>query len=175
MVTSRFSMYFDDQYLCDLCGAIRRGVPSYGWWKSLLPPGWCSKDEAHACSHDCLELLGLHGAGHRCLAVHCPWEVPTALPPGMLPFEHVYFIQAGENGPIKIGHTVDVRARLKNLQTAHYETLGVIAWWAGTRDDEAAAHAALATHRIRGEWFHPADEVYRYAMLRLPWPELEDE
>jgi len=35
----------------------------------------------------------------------------------------VYFIQRGEDGPIKIGWSNSVRTRLATLQTAHHERL----------------------------------------------------
>ena len=71
---------------------------------------------------------------------------------------HVYFIQAGEGGPIKIGVAKDVEKRLKGLQTASPKTLvllasipvrGSIKAYAMERD----FHFRLSGYRIRGEWF----------------------
>ncbi len=39
------------------------------------------------------------------------------------------------------------------------ETLRLLAFIAGTRDDERKLHIKLAAHRIRGEWFHPHQDV----------------
>lgn len=38
----------------------------------------------------------------------------------------VYFVQAGEAGPVKIGWATDPRARIADLQTGHYEPLRLI-------------------------------------------------
>ena len=64
----------------------------------------------------------------------------------------VYLIQAGENGPIKIGRAVDPERRLRGLQCAHYETLTLRRVWPGDWAEEVALHRAFADFRIRGEW-----------------------
>lgn len=71
----------------------------------------------------------------------------------------VYFIQAGASGPIKIGVSVDPISRMAQMQTGMPETLRLLAFIAGTRDDERKLHIKLAAHRIRGEWFHPHQDV----------------
>ncbi len=68
----------------------------------------------------------------------------------------VYFIQAGDSGPVKIGKTNDVNKRLRALQTAHADTLHV----RHVLNDVSAVmetrlHERFAEHRIRGEWFKP--------------------
>jgi len=50
----------------------------------------------------------------------------------------VYFIRAGEAGPIKIGIARDPGSRLSTLQTGHYETLFIAAITAGGASQEAA-------------------------------------
>jgi len=78
----------------------------------------------------------------------------------------IYFIQAGENGPIKIGKSDDPDRRLKDLQTAHYEELRIL--WVehedpGPVDQEKGYHAFYESDHIRGEWFSPnniANDVY---------------
>lgn len=71
----------------------------------------------------------------------------------------VYFIQAGENGPIKIGFAVDPRERRDNLQTAHYETLMLLGATPGGLIRERELHHLVRASRIRNEWFHPSQEV----------------
>lgn len=66
----------------------------------------------------------------------------------------IYFIQAGEDGPVKIGVAEDPAARLGDLQTAHYELLTIIRLVEGGRAMECAFHAAFSSRRIRREWFH---------------------
>lgn len=65
----------------------------------------------------------------------------------------VYFIQAGQAGPIKIGRAVDPLARRKELQSGNHETLYILAAWPGGQAAERAAHRAFKGLHIRGEWF----------------------
>lgn len=71
----------------------------------------------------------------------------------------VYMIQAGEDGPIKIGFTGCVTSRRATLQTAHWQTLRVLAAFRGSTEDEMAMRVRLNAHRLRGEWFAPAPDV----------------
>lgn len=71
----------------------------------------------------------------------------------------VYFIQSGDDGPIKIGYTTSINTRLPTLQTAHPWVLHVIGTVPGSVLDEARAHNALAEYRMIGEWFRPEAEV----------------
>jgi len=71
----------------------------------------------------------------------------------------IYFIQAGENGPIKIGKSDDPERRLAQLQTAHYEELKIL--WVEyetpgpIKDEERQLHLSYEDDNIRGEWFKP--------------------
>jgi hypothetical protein len=65
----------------------------------------------------------------------------------------VYFIRAGEDGPVKIGHARDPRRRLAMLQTGNAAPLAIIRLVEGGREEEAAAHAQFAVARLSGEWF----------------------
>jgi hypothetical protein len=72
----------------------------------------------------------------------------------------IYFIQAGEGGPVKVGWSVNVPKRLKHLQGANATELRLI----GTRPSAARCHEMqlhvdLAEHRIRGEWYPPIPEI----------------
>lgn len=66
---------------------------------------------------------------------------------------YVYFIQAGVEGPIKIGIAGDPDARLRNLQVAHHEELTLLAECPGGTELEADLHERFAEGCIRGEWF----------------------
>lgn len=74
----------------------------------------------------------------------------------------VYFIQAGENGPIKIGKSVDPQKRLAQLQTSSERPLRILLTLVGDESRECAYHKLWAEHRIRGEWFDPAPEIVEY-------------
>lgn len=75
----------------------------------------------------------------------------------------VYFIQAVNGGPIKIGFSKDVAGcheRLRTLQTGHHEPLKITRIIEdGTRHTEAALHRRFDEFRCRGEWFTNAPEV----------------
>jgi Meiotically up-regulated gene 113 len=74
----------------------------------------------------------------------------------------IYFIQAGENGPIKIGLAIQPETRKKKLQTAHYEELRIIGILDGNEETEKQLHMQFAEYRIRGEWFHPSHEILQF-------------
>lgn len=74
----------------------------------------------------------------------------------------VYFIQAGNAGPIKIGWALnDVVGRLAVLQIGSWEELRLLGVIPGSQEDERRLHASFAHARIRGEWFR-ASKVLRY-------------
>lgn len=66
----------------------------------------------------------------------------------------VYFIQADEGGPIKIGFTADdPKRRLSQLQTGNASTLKLLGSIKGTAARERQFHAELSEFRLQGEWF----------------------
>lgn len=72
--------------------------------------------------------------------------------------QYVYFIQADENGPIKIGFTTDdPKKRLAQLQTGNPSVLKLLGSINGTTAREREFHSALSEWRLQGEWFqsHP--------------------
>jgi hypothetical protein len=74
----------------------------------------------------------------------------------------IYFIQVGESGPIKIGHTLSwsgVRRRLVELQTGNHERLRLLGSIDGFRKREEELHEEFKEHRLVGEWFEPVDEI----------------
>lgn len=77
----------------------------------------------------------------------------------------IYFVQAGVNGPVKIGYAKDVAARVTALSTAHYEELRILAVVTGNRYDEKAFHDKLENARMRGEWFEWSADVSEAVMM----------
>lgn len=73
----------------------------------------------------------------------------------------IYFVRAGDNGPIKIGTTIDVGMRLKTFQTIIYNItlLGVIE---GGRSEEKSLHEQFSTIRLSGEWFQDTPELLEF-------------
>lgn len=88
---------------------------------------------------------------------HDPRGRPRVLPHGA--GGYVYFAQAGEDGPIKIGWTCSPQERIDALQTSSPFKLNVLVVLEGSKKDEAAFHRQFADHRLNGEWFTDCDEI----------------
>ncbi len=71
----------------------------------------------------------------------------------------VYFIQDGDKGPIKIGFSTNLEARMAQLQTSTHRKLKLLGKVEGTQRLEHDIHRHLAAHRLEGEWFTPSSEV----------------
>ena len=72
----------------------------------------------------------------------------------------VYAICSGD--AVKFGVTAGlVQSRLNDLQTGNARTLGIAAEYPSefAYELEAAIFDSLSAHRIRGEWYFPADAV----------------
>lgn len=67
----------------------------------------------------------------------------------------VYFIQAGEGGPVKIGFARNIADRMKKIKSDNHEELRLVAAFVGDVADEISIHAMFSMHRLRGEWFRP--------------------
>lgn len=71
----------------------------------------------------------------------------------------VYIVQAGENGPVKIGFTRNSRVneRIDSLQTGcPYEIRTLYLLTGCTRMDEQKLHIEYRDFRLKGEWFDAA-------------------
>jgi hypothetical protein len=77
--------------------------------------------------------------------------------PGL--FTWIYAIQAGENGPIKIGIATNPTERLKTLQQGNAADLRGLAAWRAPSCEERQLHREFDYARIRGEWFQPVPEL----------------
>ena len=72
----------------------------------------------------------------------------------------IYFIQCGENGPIKIGYTDNgVETRMAQLQTGCPYELRLLWVYTGNDLTESQLHKEFAHERIRGEWFRPSSRA----------------
>src|ERR1051325_6662794 len=68
----------------------------------------------------------------------------------------LYVMQRGDDGPIKVGISVNAKKRLKTLQTGNAEKLKLLRVFT-MRDVEKAIHGELEREaRLHGEWF-PAE------------------
>lgn len=77
----------------------------------------------------------------------------------------VYFIQAGRNGPVKIGCSAAPEQRMYDLQNSNHERLYLLRTVDGGIPVETWFKHAFAALRIRGEWF-----CFHDAMLTLEPP-----
>jgi len=71
----------------------------------------------------------------------------------------LYFIQSGENGPIKIGHSSDPDERLASLQVGnpqHLRLLAAVEFGSDAAAQEQLCHRTFRVEHIRGEWFQPS-------------------
>lgn len=72
----------------------------------------------------------------------------------------IYFIQAGDAGPIKVGFTSgDVQRRVTQLQTGNPSALAILGAIKGTAERERQLHGRLSPWRAKGEWFKPHPDV----------------
>lgn len=78
---------------------------------------------------------------------------------------HVYFIQQGDSGAIKIGCSKNPTQRLQGLQTGHSEPLRLLTCAVGSQAQERALHDRFAHLRVSGEWFRPAEDLLAYIRL----------
>ena len=62
-------------------------------------------------------------------------------------------------GPIKIGHTGNLRARLRSLRTAAPNTRILAVIRGAGRKEEAELHIRFGAYRTIGEFFSPAPEL----------------
>ena len=83
----------------------------------------------------------------------------------------IYFIKSPD-GPIKIGTTIRLSERLKELVAEHGEGLEVLAVVDGSFDDERELHGRFAHLRRVGEWFEPGDDLVGFIVAEgKPWDE----
>lgn len=86
----------------------------------------------------------------------------------------IYFAQAGEGAPVKIGYAANPTKRLTELQTAHYEVIRMLLVIDGDERHEAFLHEKFAALRLRGEWFRPASELLTFIAKPEPLPEMPE-
>ena len=87
----------------------------------------------------------------------------------------IYFIQAGNDGPIKIGNAQNPEVRRRELQTGNHEKLRLITEIPGDKEREDSIHNYLRSDRYRGEWFKATPEVLDYIknVARVPYEHID--
>jgi hypothetical protein len=75
----------------------------------------------------------------------------------------IYFIQCGNDGPIKIGYTDrETNIRMAAMQVCCPYELKIIGLMEGSYSEEQELHKIFKYHRIRGEWFSNTREIINY-------------
>ena len=74
----------------------------------------------------------------------------------------VYFIQAGANGPIKIGASTVPQIHLDRLQQGNHEELKIVAEIPGKQNLEKKVRDDLKAFERGRKWFEATDEVLDY-------------
>jgi hypothetical protein len=86
----------------------------------------------------------------------------------------VYFVQAGQNGPIKIGYADDVGLRLNKIRSDCPQPITLLLEIEGGLDVEAALHERFDALRFRGEWFWPGKALLTFIETMTPEPVEEE-
>jgi len=76
-----------------------------------------------------------------------------------VPVSGVYFVQSGDDGPIKIGFSTNIRMRIDNLSVGSPDPLHLLAAIRGGRAEERKMHRMFKDARLHGEWFEPVPEL----------------
>ncbi len=74
----------------------------------------------------------------------------------------VYFIQAVDGGPIKIGWAEVPKCRLADIQIGNPQQLVIVGILNGGERREREIHTRFRHLRIRGEWFENDDELVAF-------------
>lgn len=86
----------------------------------------------------------------------------------------IYFIQAGDDGPIKIGYVANVD-QIKSWQEGSPVPLRLLATLEGSLEVEAYLHSKFLRFRQQGKWFKGSKEIFDFIEnSRLPYDLLED-
>jgi len=74
----------------------------------------------------------------------------------------IYFIQSGDEGPIKIGIATDVKQRMKTIDITSPNSLRLLGIMDGDLADEKRLHKKFRCDKVRGEWFKPTERLMRF-------------
>ena len=73
----------------------------------------------------------------------------------------VYFVSPGDD-LVKIGHTTNLKSRVRTLQTGHSKPLEILLVLYGNRDFERQLHKRFSKQLKRGEWFRLSGEISKF-------------
>lgn len=74
----------------------------------------------------------------------------------------IYFVQAHDGEPVKIGFSRDVKRRINAIQKSNGSRLVTLGLMDGDLDVEKTIHTKFANLRLHGEWFLPGQELLNF-------------
>lgn len=74
----------------------------------------------------------------------------------------IYFIQAVDGGPVKIGLAVNMQRRWYELQRTTGKELNVLGVIDGDIKVEKSLHSRFSQERVDKEWFNPSPEILKF-------------
>lgn len=74
----------------------------------------------------------------------------------------IYFIQQGNDGPIKIGITWDVKKRFDHMKTFSPHPLRILAIINGDSKKERLLHQKFKKEWLQGEWFKSSERLMQF-------------
>jgi hypothetical protein len=82
----------------------------------------------------------------------------------------IYFMQAGGTELIKIGTTIRLSQRLRQIESAIGCACRVLGVMDGSYAEEGELHRKFSHLWLESEWFEPTDELIRFiASVARPW------
>jgi hypothetical protein len=87
----------------------------------------------------------------------------------------IYFVQSVDGGPIKIGVSIRLSERLKQLEKEAGRSLRVLGVIPGGRLDEQTLHYRFSRLRTEGEWFNPGESLLDFIRTKaVPWDGIDE-
>ena len=77
----------------------------------------------------------------------------------------IYFARHLYGGPIKIGCSIAVGARLKSLQREYRAELKILGVMNGSLPDEKLLHRFFSSFKVVGEWFVPSRTILDFIAI----------
>ena len=74
---------------------------------------------------------------------------------------YIYFMQIEPLGPIKIGISNNPHKRLYHINTSSPYPVKLLYFTPGNMNDEKSIHRNFIEYRIRNEWFHPHESIFK--------------
>lgn len=71
----------------------------------------------------------------------------------------IYFLQVDEDGPIKIGFSVNPKGRYAGIASGSHVEINLLGFILGTAADEKVIQNRFITLVLRNEWFRPGREL----------------